>query len=109
MMCWNWIDSSRKCEALTISCPTRHSVPSAVQGRAWTKNRENNPMQSRVDPGSQHSCCVRGRRKAPTQSHPALESRDRLQRLAGAERAQRRGVAIDPLLDDLAGLDAEFV
>jgi hypothetical protein len=32
---------------------TRHSVPSAVQGRAWTKNRENNPMQSRVDPGSQ--------------------------------------------------------
>ena len=29
---------------------TRHSVPSAAQGRAWTKNRENNPMQSRVDP-----------------------------------------------------------
>src|ERR1700704_762227 len=21
MMCWSWIDSSRKCEALTISCP----------------------------------------------------------------------------------------
>jgi hypothetical protein len=32
---------------------TRHSVPSAVHGRAWTKNRENNPMQSKVDPGSQ--------------------------------------------------------
>src|SRR5712691_11394069 len=39
----------------------------------------------------------------------ALESRDRLRRLAGAERAQRRGVAVDPLLDDLAGPDAEFV
>jgi quinoprotein glucose dehydrogenase len=25
------------------------TVPSAVHGRAWTKNRENNPMQSRVD------------------------------------------------------------
>jgi hypothetical protein len=37
---------------------TRHSVPSAVRGRAWTKNRENNPMQSRADPGSQHSCCA---------------------------------------------------
>src|ERR1700730_2704101 len=37
---------------------TRHSVPSAVQGRASTKNRENNPMQSRMDPGSQHSCCA---------------------------------------------------
>ena len=29
-----------------------HCVPSAVHGRAWTKNRENNPMQSRMDPGS---------------------------------------------------------
>src|SRR6266705_5493231 len=57
MMCWNWIDSSRKREALTISCPgPGHTVPSAVHGRAWTKNRENNPMQSRVNPGSQHSC-----------------------------------------------------
>ncbi len=37
---------------------TRHTVPSAVHGRAWTKNRENNPMQSRVNPGSQHSCCA---------------------------------------------------
>ena len=27
-------------------------------GRARTKNRENNPMQSRVEPGSQHSCCA---------------------------------------------------
>src|SRR6267378_3509542 len=64
MMCWNWIDSSRKREALTISCPrTRHTVPSAVHGRAWTKNRENNPMQSRVDPGSQHSCCASGQEK----------------------------------------------
>src|SRR5712664_2891311 len=45
--------------ALTISCPGPGiAVPSAVQGRAWTKNRENNPMQSRVDPGSQHSCCA---------------------------------------------------
>src|SRR6266581_8834452 len=34
------------------------AVPSAVHGRAWTKNRENNPMQSRVNPGSQHSCCA---------------------------------------------------
>jgi hypothetical protein len=43
---------------------TRHSVPSAVHGRAWTKNRENNPMQSSVDPGSQHSCsAVCGGRK----------------------------------------------
>ena len=37
------------------------------------------------------------------------ESRDRLQRLAGAGRAQRRGVAVDPLLDNPAGPDAEFV
>jgi hypothetical protein len=37
---------------------TRHTVPSAVHGGAWTKNRENNPMQSRVNPGSQHSCCA---------------------------------------------------
>jgi hypothetical protein len=29
---------------------TRHGVPSPVHGRAWTRNRENNPMQSRVDP-----------------------------------------------------------
>ena len=34
---------------------------------------------------------------------------DRLQLLALAERAQRRGVGIDPLLDDLAVFDAEFV
>src|SRR3979490_2856428 len=49
MMCWNWIDSSRKREALTndLVSRTRHTVPSAVHGRAWTKNRENNPMQSR--------------------------------------------------------------
>src|SRR5882757_11078167 len=46
------------------AAPTpRHSVPSAVHGRAWTKNRENNPMQSRVDPGSQHSCCASGQEK----------------------------------------------
>src|SRR5260370_24295851 len=59
MMCWNWIDWSRKREALTnLVSRTRHTVPSAVHGRAWTKNRENNPMQSRVNPGSQHSCCA---------------------------------------------------
>ena len=34
-----------------FSCPgPGNSVPSAVHGRAWTKNRENNPMQSRADP-----------------------------------------------------------
>ena len=25
---------------------------------ARTQNRENNPMQSKMGPGSQHSCCV---------------------------------------------------
>src|SRR6266704_3581851 len=48
---------------------TRHTVPSAVHGRAWTKNRENNPMQSRVNPGSQHSCCAasgREKKNAPS-------------------------------------------
>jgi hypothetical protein len=29
---------------------------SSIDFVRWTKNRENNPMQSRVDPGSQHSC-----------------------------------------------------
>jgi len=38
-----------------------------------------------------------------------LESGDRLQRLAGAKRAQRRGVAVDPLLDDFAGCETEFI
>jgi len=51
--------------------------PFAVRGRPWTKNRENNPMQSRVDPGSQHSllCCVRGRRKNPGQESNLTSSR----------------------------------
>src|SRR5712671_7767680 len=30
----------------------------AVHRRARTQNRENNPMQSRLGSGSQHSCCV---------------------------------------------------
>src|SRR5216683_7004977 len=49
--------------------PGDHTVPSAVHGRAWTKNRENNPMQSRVNPGSQHSCCAasgREKKNAPS-------------------------------------------
>src|SRR6266567_9378780 len=48
---------------------TARAVPSAVHGRAWTKNRENNPMQSRVNPGSQHSCCAasgREKKNAPS-------------------------------------------
>src|ERR1700682_5626681 len=49
------------------------------------------------------SCC--GFRRQPVSSEPG----DRLQRFAFAERAQRRGVAIDPLLDDLAVFDAELV
>jgi hypothetical protein len=36
--------------------PANASVRSAVYSRARTKNRENNPMQSRVDAGSQHFC-----------------------------------------------------
>jgi hypothetical protein len=31
----------------------------AVHRRAQTQNRENNPMQSRLGPGSQHSCGLR--------------------------------------------------
>ena len=31
----------------------------AVRRRVWTQNRENNPMQSRMGPGSQHLCCLR--------------------------------------------------
>jgi hypothetical protein len=51
---------------------TRHCVPSAVHGRAWTKNRENNPMQSRVNPGSQPSCCAAsGAKRAVAASHYA--------------------------------------
>src|SRR6266700_4681918 len=68
MMCWNWIDSSRKREAHLVS-RTRHTVPSAVHGRAWTKNCENKPMQSRVNTGSQHSCCAasgREKKNAPS-------------------------------------------
>jgi hypothetical protein len=58
MMCWNWIDSSRKREALTISCPGP-GIPSLRRCTAGLdKNRENNPMQSKVNPGSQHSCCA---------------------------------------------------
>src|ERR1700712_4916691 len=38
-----------------------------------------------------------------------LELRNRLQRLTLVERAQRRGVAVDPLLGDLAIPDAELV
>src|ERR1700676_1864547 len=49
------------------------------------------------------SCC--GFRRPPVSS----EFGDRLQRFAFAERAQRRGVAIDSLLDDLAVFDAELV
>src|SRR6266567_4295746 len=48
---------------------TARAVPSAVHGRAWTKNSENNPMQSRVNPGSQHSCCAasgREKKNAPS-------------------------------------------
>src|SRR5947199_9025688 len=44
------------------------------------------------------------------EARPSLSQRsDRLQLFAGAERAQRRSVAVDPLLDDLAVPDAEFV
>src|SRR3979409_881889 len=59
MMCWSWIDSSRKARGPNdLVARAWHSAPSAVHGGAWTKNLENNPMQSRVDPGSQHSCCA---------------------------------------------------
>jgi len=51
------IDSSRKREALTISCPDRHTVLRRCTA-GLDKNRENNPMQSRVNPGSQH-CLLR--------------------------------------------------
>src|ERR1700731_4099379 len=55
MMCWSWIDSSCKREALTISCP---GPGIASLGGAWTKNREINPMQSRMAPGPQHSSAL---------------------------------------------------
>src|ERR1700683_2557073 len=38
--------------------PADHRSKSAQLLPAWTKNRENNPMQSRGDPDSQHSCCA---------------------------------------------------
>src|SRR5450756_350681 len=49
--------SSRTRETLTISCPG----PGIAFLRPCTagpghQNRENNPMQSRMDPGSQYSC-----------------------------------------------------
>src|ERR1700722_9821989 len=56
MMCWSWIDSSHKREASKISCSGQRPFGGARLG--LDKNRENNPMQSRVDPGSQHSCCA---------------------------------------------------
>ena len=55
-----------------------------------------------IRPGSS-SCCGFRRRQASS------EPGDRLQGFALAEGAHRRGVAVDPLLDDLAVLDAEFV
>jgi hypothetical protein len=45
MMHWSWIDS--------------------VHCGAQTQNRENNPMQSRMGPGSQRSCGSRGRAMEP--------------------------------------------
>jgi hypothetical protein len=73
MMCWGWIDSSRNARGTNdLVSRTRHSAPSAVHGGAWTKNRENNPMQSRGDPGSRHSCCAtaRAREKNAPSSRP---------------------------------------
>src|SRR6266571_5627291 len=46
---------------------------------------------------------------SPEERDAFSELGDRLQLLAVAERAQRRGVGIDPLLDDLALLEAELV
>ena len=59
MMCWSWIDWSRKREALTISCPDRALRPFGGARQGLDKNRENNPMQSKVDPGSQHLAALR--------------------------------------------------
>ena len=58
MMRWSWIDSSRKREALAIVFRTRHCV-SAVHGSAWTKNRENDPMQSGTRLAAPLLRCVR--------------------------------------------------
>ena len=38
---------------------TQRSASSAVHRGAQTQNRENNPMQSRMGPGSQRSCGLR--------------------------------------------------
>jgi hypothetical protein len=58
MMCWGWIDSSRKREALSISCPGPDIAPLGGARQGLDKNRENNPMQSRDEPDSQHPCCA---------------------------------------------------
>jgi hypothetical protein len=43
------------------------SAPSAVHGRAWTKNRENNPMQSKADPACGTRAAMRpGKENAPS-------------------------------------------
>jgi hypothetical protein len=47
-----WTDSWVICPSGNFVSRTRHSARSAVHRGAWTKNRENNPMQSKADPAA---------------------------------------------------------
>src|SRR4051812_1534747 len=51
------------CPAASADCGRRRSDGRAHRAwrrgcRSWTQNRENNPMQSRMRPGSRHLCCA---------------------------------------------------
>src|SRR3981081_1644295 len=68
-MGWSGIDSPQARSTDDLVSRTQRSASAsaftrvfdtlwAVHRRARTQNRENNPMQSKMGPGSQHSCCV---------------------------------------------------
>jgi hypothetical protein len=54
-MCWSWIVSARH-QRSRVPDPAWRPFGGARQG--LDEKSRNNPMQSRMDPGSRHSCCA---------------------------------------------------
>src|SRR4030081_1121870 len=57
MMYWNWIDWSRKREALTISCPGP-GIPSLRRCKAGPGQKIAKTTPCKVEWTPQHSCCA---------------------------------------------------